>query len=54
MASFTASPATRSQEDKPVVLNVRPDFPTLSEYTIDELIANTVNDRVFPWRTGGG
>jgi hypothetical protein len=30
-----------------VILNVQSDFPALSEYIIDELIANTVNDKVF-------
>jgi len=30
-----------------VILNIQSDFPALSEYIIDELIANTVNDRVF-------
>jgi hypothetical protein len=30
-----------------MILNVQSDFPALSEYIIDELIANTVNDRVF-------
>jgi hypothetical protein len=33
--------------NKLVILNVQSDFPALSEYIIDELIANTVNDRVF-------
>jgi hypothetical protein len=33
--------------NKLVVLNVQSEFPALSEYIIDELIANTVNDRVF-------
>jgi hypothetical protein len=31
-----------------MILNVQSEFPALSEYIIDELIANTVNDRVFP------
>jgi hypothetical protein len=30
-----------------MILNVQSEFPALSEYIIDELIANTVNDRVF-------
>jgi TolB-like protein len=33
--------------NKLVILNIQSDFPALSEYIIDELIANTVNDRVF-------
>jgi hypothetical protein len=33
--------------NKLVILNVQSDFPALSEYIIDELIANTVNDKVF-------
>ena len=28
-------------------LNIQSDYPTLSEYIIDELIANTVNDKIF-------
>jgi hypothetical protein len=31
-----------------VILNIQSEYPALSEYIIDELIANTVNDRVFP------
>jgi hypothetical protein len=34
--------------NKLVVLNIQSEYPALSEYIIDELIANTVNDRVFP------
>jgi TolB-like protein len=33
--------------NKLMILNIQSDFPALSEYIIDELIANTVNDRVF-------
>jgi hypothetical protein len=33
--------------NKLMILNVQSDFPAMSEYIIDELIANTVNDRVF-------
>jgi hypothetical protein len=33
--------------NKLVILNIQSDFPALSEYIIDELIANTVNDKVF-------
>jgi formylglycine-generating enzyme required for sulfatase activity/TolB-like protein len=33
--------------NKLVILNVQSEYPALSEYIIDELIANTVNDRVF-------
>jgi hypothetical protein len=33
--------------NKLAILNIQSDFPALSEYIIDELIANTVNDRVF-------
>ncbi len=33
--------------NKLMILNVQSDYPALSEYIIDELIANTVNDRVF-------
>jgi hypothetical protein len=33
--------------NKLVILNVQSDFPALSEYIIDELIANTVNDQIF-------
>jgi len=33
--------------NKLVILNIQSEFPALSEYIIDELIANTVNDRVF-------
>jgi hypothetical protein len=33
--------------NKLVILNVQSEFPALSEYIIDELIANTVNDRFF-------
>jgi hypothetical protein len=32
---------------KLVILNIHSEFPALSEYIIDELIANTVNDRIF-------
>jgi len=32
---------------KLIILNVQSDFPALSEYIIDELTANAVNDRVF-------
>ena len=32
---------------KLVILNVDSEFPALSEYIIDELISNTVNDRIF-------
>jgi TolB-like protein len=35
------------QGNKLVILNIQSEFPALSEYIIDELIANTVNDRVF-------
>jgi hypothetical protein len=34
--------------NKLVILNIQSEYPALSEYVIDELIANTVNDRVFP------
>jgi hypothetical protein len=34
--------------NKLMILNVQSDYPALSEYIIDELTANTVNDRVFP------
>jgi len=33
--------------NKLLILNVQSEYPALSEYIIDELIANTVNDRVF-------
>jgi hypothetical protein len=33
--------------NKLMILNVQSEFPALSEYIIDELIAKTVNDRVF-------
>jgi hypothetical protein len=33
--------------NKLVILNFQSEYPALSEYVIDELIANTVNDRVF-------
>jgi hypothetical protein len=33
--------------NKLVILNIQSEFPALSEYIIDELIANTVNDRFF-------
>jgi len=33
--------------NKIVILNVQSDFPALSDYIIDELIANAVNDRIF-------
>ncbi len=33
--------------NKLMILNVQSDYPALSEYIIDELIANTVNDRIF-------
>ena len=33
--------------NKLAILNMQSDFPLLSEYIIDELIANAVNDRVF-------
>jgi hypothetical protein len=33
--------------NKLIILNIQSVFPALSEYIIDELIANTVNDRVF-------
>jgi TolB-like protein len=32
---------------KLAILNIQSEFPALSEYIIDELTANTVNDRVF-------
>ena len=32
---------------KIVILNIQSDYPALSDYIIDELIANAVNDRVF-------
>jgi hypothetical protein len=32
---------------KLAILNIQSEFPALSEYIIDELIANTVNDKVF-------
>jgi hypothetical protein len=33
--------------NKLVILNIQSAYPALSEYIIDELIANTVNDRLF-------
>jgi hypothetical protein len=33
--------------NKLVILNVQSDFPALSQYIIDELSANTVNDQIF-------
>jgi TolB-like protein len=33
--------------NKIVILNIQSEFPDLSDYIIDELIANAVNDRVF-------
>jgi hypothetical protein len=33
--------------NKLLILNIQSEFPALSEYIIDELIANTVNDRIF-------
>jgi hypothetical protein len=33
--------------NKLVVLNIQSEYPALSEYIIDELIANTVNDKIF-------
>jgi hypothetical protein len=33
--------------NKLVILNIQSEFPALLEYIIDELIANTVNDKVF-------
>ena len=33
--------------NKIVILNIQSDYAALSEYIIDELIANTVNDRLF-------
>jgi TolB-like protein len=33
--------------NKLVILNIQSVYPALSEYVIDELIANTVNDKVF-------
>jgi hypothetical protein len=33
--------------NKLAILNIQSEFPALSEYIIDELIANTVNDRIF-------
>jgi WD40 repeat protein/TolB-like protein len=33
--------------NKLVILNFESDYPAFSEYIIDELIANTVNDRIF-------
>ncbi|MDR2376952.1 MAG: DUF1566 domain-containing protein [Treponema sp.] len=33
--------------NKLVILNIQSDYPALSEYVIDELIANIVNDKVF-------
>ena len=34
-------------KSKIVILNIQSDSPALSEYVIDELIANAVNDRIF-------
>ena len=39
--------ANLAEGNKLVILNIQSDFPALSEYIIDELIANTVNDRKF-------
>ncbi|GHU73846.1 hypothetical protein FACS189450_14230 [Spirochaetia bacterium] len=36
-----------SKGDKLLILNVQSEFSALSEYIIDELIANAVNDRIF-------
>jgi hypothetical protein len=36
-----------SKGSKLVILNIQSEYPALSEYIIDELMANTVNDRVF-------
>jgi hypothetical protein len=33
--------------NKLVILNIQSEYPALSEYVIDELVANTVNDRTF-------
>jgi hypothetical protein len=33
--------------NKLVILNIQSEYPALSEYIIDELIANAVNDRIF-------
>jgi hypothetical protein len=33
--------------NKLVILNIQSEFPALSEYIINELTANTVNDRIF-------
>ena len=33
--------------NKLAILNIQSDYPVLSEYVIDELIANAVNDRIF-------
>jgi TolB-like protein len=33
--------------NKLAILNIQSSYPALSEYIIDELIANTVNDRIF-------
>jgi len=35
------------KQSKIVILNIQSDFPALSEYVIDELIANAVNDKTF-------
>jgi hypothetical protein len=39
--------ANLSKGNKLAILNIQSVFPALSEYIIDELTANTVNDRVF-------
>jgi TolB-like protein len=39
--------ANLTEGNKLVILNIQSASPALSEYVIDELIANTVNDRVF-------
>jgi hypothetical protein len=33
--------------NKLAIINIQSEYPTLSEYIIDELVANTVNDKIF-------
>jgi hypothetical protein len=39
--------ANLTKGNKLVILNIQSDYPALSEYIIDELIANTVSDKLF-------
>ena len=44
----TLDPPSLTKGSKVAIFNIQSDYPVLSEYIIDELISNTVNDGIFP------